>query len=111
MTEMPEAVTLGYQRIALCLSECLGENRGLYEHGGGLRPTIWLDADIVGSTLAQTALHEVGHAIVENYLPAGTLDEEVEEMIVDTMAKGLVQVMRDNPAFIAWLMERIATEK
>lgn len=47
--------------------------------------------------LVDTLIHEVLHAICNNYIH--DIDRADEEEIVTMMAHGLTQVLRDNPTF------------
>lgn len=63
--------------------------------------TIGLTADMPSRMRAvDTFVHEVGHAIYSAY---GMEDEDKEERIVLTFARGWSQVFRDNPALLDWI--------
>ena len=57
-----------------------------------------LDDDLVADTL----LHEILHAIWHEY---GLQDDDREERIVHTLASGFIQVMKDNPNAIRYLVK------
>lgn len=63
--------------------------------------TIRIDLGIVSAQkVANTTLHEIGHAI---YYQQGIEDEDKEERIVRGFANGWTQVFRDNPDLLTWL--------
>ena len=69
---------------------------------------VTLEESLEGLELVQTSLHETFHSIVHAYMPAGTTQnpkpgEETEEAYVDAIANGLVQVLRDNPDYLAFI--------
>ena len=49
---------------------------------------------------ADTVLHEINHAI---YRIFGLRNSDDEERVVEVMATGMTQVLRDNPALVVWL--------
>lgn len=51
---------------------------------------------------ADTALHEVLHAIIAQTVP-GEMTEEAEEKVVYAVASGLYGVLQDNPKFAQYL--------
>jgi hypothetical protein len=56
--------------------------------------------DLPPRLMAECLLHEVCHAVFDN----GTLqDGDSEERVVSAMARGLSQVWRDNPGFVAFM--------
>lgn len=71
--------------------------------------TISLAKDLKGVHLVQVLLHELNHAIIHTYIDNNTsyYDRVSEEMFVDQQSKGLVQIIRDNPKFMPWVMEQI----
>jgi hypothetical protein len=52
-----------------------------------------------------TMLHEIIHGV---YRVFGLGKRESEERVVDAMATALVQIMRDDPHLVAWMLEIIA---
>jgi hypothetical protein len=56
--------------------------------------------------LLDTVIHEIMHAI---YWAAGVEDEDKEERIVSAMSSAWMQIWRDNPALLAWVV-RATTE-
>ena len=68
--------------------------RGLYLPNAGV---IHVDPDQQPDVQAEVVLHEVIHALWETYgLPPRVDEEEVASVL----AKGLAQVIRDNPALV-----------
>lgn len=76
--------------------------------------TMGLDGKMVGRTnrlllrsdqtpadLLDTFAHEVIHAIVRARCP-GAMTESVEEAVVQAIAPGLIQVLRENPDWLVW---------
>lgn len=55
------------------------------------------EQDVAGERIAQTLLHEVLHGVI--YTTGLNLEDE--EITVNVLAKGLYQVIKDNPALFA----------
>ena len=55
--------------------------------------------------LVDTVLHEILHAIVEEYKIKFT-HHKVEERIVTHISQGLTAVFKDNPNLIEWIKEK-----
>ena len=56
--------------------------------------------------LANTILHELGHAITEMHQIKFT-DEAQEEHVVASYTNGLFTILRDNPELFVWLLHSI----
>lgn len=59
------------------------------------------------TSAADTALHEICHALLE---PLGLAPEE-DERVCYVLGGGLVQVLRSNPQLLEWLSEAIKEEE
>jgi hypothetical protein len=55
-------------------------------------------------SLADTLIHEIGHAIFSAY---GLQDGDGEERTISTLATGWTQVYRDNPWLLDWLKKAL----
>ena len=66
------------------------------------RGIIYVCAHLDPVVVADTLLHEILHAVWHEY---GCQDDDREERIVHTLASGLIQVMRDNPSAIRYLLK------
>lgn len=67
--------------------------------------TIWVQEQFASShCAAQTVVHEVLHAL---FYVQGIEQGDSEERIVGALARGLVQVFRDNPGLVPWLVEAV----
>lgn len=100
---LPNSLRIGAYDIALILELHPKGERGDAVFG------IWSDAEhkIVLETdqpsrlrVANTLIHEINHAI---FTTCGMGDRESEERICTALANGWCQVLRDNPALIAWI--------
>lgn len=63
------------------------------------RLTITIDDEQEGSQLADTLLHELGHALLQSV----GLEEEIEERACAALGPGLLALINDNPKLIEWL--------
>lgn len=67
-----------------------------------------LAADQTPSDLLDTFAHEVLHALIRaRCLQVAT--EEVEEAFVQAIVPGIIQVLRDNPDWLAWAVRLVLT--
>jgi len=64
--------------------------------------TILLDKDLAFDTLRATALHEVLHAVMRL---SSVESHKYEEELLQRLEHGMLGVLRDNPAFVKWLLE------
>ena len=64
-----------------------------------------IDARESGAQLVNTLLHEALHGVV--YHQGLKLNDEQEELIVNSMANGLTSILVDNPLFITWIKEQL----
>ena len=61
-----------------------------------------------GYEAVNTVLHECFHAIYRLHnLRKPDDDEEVEERIVDSMANGMVELIRRNPPLVEWIRDKL----
>ena len=110
--KIPKVVRIGYQDVKIeretatfpKQSDCYGE----YEHR---KNQITIQNDLSNLDEANTLLHEVLHGIV--YINSLTqtgapLDKENnEEIVVNTITNGLVQVFRDNKWLLPYLNKKV----
>lgn len=71
---------------------------GMYLPNAG---AIWISDTQLPEVQAEKSIHEVIHAVWDAYGMAPTVNEETAATI---LAKGLAQVLRDNPAFVGAVM-------
>lgn len=98
--EMPATVRiLGFQ-VALETAPCANDPNldGKYGYADHGRMRIRLREDNPPDEMRETALHEVLH-FLDEAVQAGLTEEQVRRL-----ARGLYAVLRDDPAFAAWLM-------
>jgi len=55
--------------------------------------------------VADTVLHELGHAIYSFY---GLQEDDGQERVVSVMATAWTQIYSDNPALLSWLKEMLS---
>lgn len=99
----PRTIRVGFREMGLCfLPEIeLGDARGQWRPGES--------RIVVGSYLspqdqAETVLHEVLHGCYPSFdMPETVGSDDVEELVVSTLAANLSQVIRDNPKLVSWL--------
>ena len=110
--KIPKIVRIGYQDVKIeretatfsKQTDCYGE----YEHR---KNQITIQSDLSNLDESNTLLHEILHGIV--YINSLTqtgqpLDKEnAEEVVVNTITNGLVQVFRDNKWLLPYLNENI----
>ena len=110
--KIPKIVRIGYQDVKIeretatfsKQTDCYGE----YEHR---KNQITIQNDLSNLDEANTLLHEVLHGIV--YINSLTqtgapLDKENnEEIVVNTITNGLVQVFRDNKWLLPYLNKKV----
>lgn len=61
---------------------------------------IRINADLEDSILAETVLHEIGHALVELTGVRGLFKARQEETIVQALMHALTAVLQDNPSLL-----------
>lgn len=66
---------------------------------------IGIDARESGAQLVNTVLHEALHAVV--YQQGLKLENDQEELVVNSVANGLTGILVDNPLFITWIKEQL----
>ncbi len=74
-------------------------------HGAGLR--ILYDTRQAPGFLRDSVLHETLHALYQQtgLYKATDAEKDAEEQFVASMTPRLLALLRDNPVFVAWLME------
>lgn len=79
---------------------------GIFKRGHGI---IEIDLQQKPQEQGETLLHEVLHALV--YDRNLSMAEDVEERVVDTMAKALCALIRDNPTFFDVIRSSLIDKK
>lgn len=59
------------------------------------------DSALVGTARAQTILHEVVHGVLDNI----GIRSDHDERLIDSLATGVLMVLRDNPALVRLIQE------
>ncbi|HNQ98365.1 MAG TPA: hypothetical protein PKN52_00115 [Trueperaceae bacterium] len=120
---MPGKVRVGHQTLPIIREDIAETDNavGMYHDGTERSPCIVLDRRLRGQEVARVLLHELTHAILNCYMPVETYKavfekrrlprQDVEEMVADAMGKGLMQVVRDNPALWRWLQGHIGEHR
>jgi len=109
---VPEKVKIGYQDVLIEWSSASfskpSDSYGEYDHR---KNTISIQNELSDLDEANTLLHEILHGIVYiNSLTVGgqPLDkEDKEEVVINQMTNGLMQVFRDNRWLLDFLKEKI----
>ena len=110
------AITVGHMVVRLRFTDL--DRHGKDGEWLSYEQIIEIDRRLEGVELARVLLHELGHAILQAYVPVNTVvgghpngPEQLQETFVDAHAKGLLQVMRDNPELLAVLSAAMQTER
>tara|TARA_R100000808_G_C2139357_1_gene147292 strand:- start:166 stop:537 length:372 start_codon:yes stop_codon:yes gene_type:complete len=109
---VPEKVKIGYQDVLIEWSSASfsrpSDSYGEYDHR---KNTISIQDELSNLDEANTLLHEILHGIVYiNSLTVGgqPLDkEDKEEIVINQITNGLMQVFRDNKWLLDFLKEKI----
>lgn len=96
----PATVLVGAHRYSIVVDRdgLLGD-AGRCGHMARERLVIGIDAEQAPTALADTLLHEVGHAL----LAGAGLAEAIEERVCLVLGPGLLQLVRDNPDLFRFL--------
>jgi hypothetical protein len=111
-----DPVRVGYQtvRVERHGPDKLGANSGQYFGDESLVGVQW---HLEGHQLAVTVLHEVMHGVwhtqaIRTECAAeegeGDDNDDLEEIVVNSMANGLSQVIRDNPHLVSFLQDELS---
>lgn len=99
---LPRSVRVGPHRYQLVV-----DRHGVLEDTGGChgstvtrRLTIAIDGSLEGTAAGEVLLHELLHACLAGH----TMDDELEEAVVNAAAGPLLGVLRDNPAIVSALL-------
>jgi Zn-dependent peptidase ImmA (M78 family) len=68
------------------------------------------DSSLQNDEIVNTILHEVAHGICHT-MGIKFNNNEDEEHFVNTFTAGLVTVFKDNPNFLAWILETLTSGK
>ena len=110
--KIPERIKIGYQDVAIeretSTFSIQTDSYGEYDHR---KNTITIQTQLSDLDEANTLLHEILHGIVYiNSLTVGgqPLDkEDKEEVVINQMTNGLMQVFRDNKWLLNFFKEKI----
>nr|DAO05464.1 MAG TPA: Protein of unknown function (DUF3920) [Caudoviricetes sp.] len=56
--------------------------------------------------LQQTMMHEIVHAVAHTFNIPLPVPEDEMERVVDSMATGILMVLKDNPEMVKWLLKK-----
>lgn len=100
--KLPRYVTVGHMKVRMtALSVLEAQERGIDGWFDYENARIDVADSLAPSVKAETALHEVLHAIC--YVAKMEITEEDEERFVNRITPFLLQFLRDNPTFITSL--------
>lgn len=104
-TVPPTHIKVGYQDFALLFEDASHDNRNHF----GLTHLIKSNIRVVrtGNKIedVNTLIHEVLHATV--YTQGIKMSHEEEEFVVNSLANGLVGVIRENPLLIEYILDQL----
>lgn len=99
---LPRTVRVGPHRYKIVVvPDGALDSAGQVGHCNSERLVIALSGDQEPSQLADTLLHELGHALLRTL----QLSDEDNERVCLVLGPGLLGLVRDNPRLIAWLQE------
>ena len=100
---MIRRVRIGYLDYSLVFNEGMaeaGDFKGQIDYDKG---TIIIRPSLNQQQQAQTLFHEIIHGVISNSRLSKVIRHDWQEAFVDVLASGIVQVIRDNPALVAWV--------
>ncbi len=89
--------------IVFSVEICDSDTMGMDGRMVGRTNRLLLKADQTPGDFLDTFAHEVLHAIVRTRCPT-VMTNDVEETVVQAMAPGLIQVLRENPDWLVWVI-------
>ena len=109
--KIPERIKIGYQDVAIERETSTfskqTDSYGEYDHR---KNTITIQTELSDLDEADTLLHEILHGIAYiNSLTVGGMPldkEEKEEIVINQITNGLMQVFRDNKWLLDFLKEK-----
>lgn len=108
-SQAPAFIRIGYQDYTLKMQPYSLETTGEYGHTNRVNSVISVNQ--MGNQVEQvnTLIHECLHAI---YHTQGIkTDVDTEELVVNSLANGLVQMIRDNPQLIEYILDQLGMLK
>lgn len=99
---LPRSIAIGPHRWALVVDrdQLLLDAGGCHGSTSTRRHVIAIDGTLEGSSLAEVLLHELLHACLAGH----SIDEDLEEGMVNAAAGPLLDALRRNPAVVAVLL-------
>ena len=67
---------------------------------------IKLNKKMCQSMMAETLLHEVFHAMIDEIPLRAQIPTKVEEQVVQGLSQMLLQILRDNPTLVSYLVAK-----
>lgn len=101
----PDFIRIGYQDYKLDITPYSLETHGV--HGTTNKVASIIQMNLIGNDVEQanTLIHETLHAIF--HTQGILVDHDTEELVVNAMANGLTQVLRDNPEWIEFVLFKL----
>lgn len=105
--KFPKTLKIGYQDVKVTVdpdTKIPKSDSGQYRDDG----FIFLSGEYSLCESTNLLIHEILHAIYYTYGMRNIIEnKDREEYIINTMANGLTQVLKDNPAFLEWVKENL----
>jgi hypothetical protein len=98
---MPSSVQVGPFDYAVTVDDALPKHDTCYGHIDLRKQIIYLAPDQGSDQMADTLAHEVLHAV---FRMMGRTDTNADEAVIGPLSPLLVDVLRRNPALVAFLV-------
>lgn len=110
--DLPPTVTVGHKDYTLeRVKEPLVSSGALAwgEHSSAQSTIKICESAPAGSTEAEIVLHEVLHALFDHFNLTDSLKLRTadEEQLVDTLARGVIMVLKQNPSLITYISKTV----
>ena len=110
--KLPDKIRIGYQDVVIDREKASfskpTDSYGEYDHR---KNSIIIQSELSNIDEANTLIHEILHGI--SYINSLTVSgqpldtENKEEVVINQITNGLIQVFRDNPWLMGYLKEKI----
>lgn len=108
-SQPPSQIKIGYQDFNLIMEDASHDNRGHF----GLTHLVKSNIHVVrtGNKIedVNTLIHEILHATC--YTQGIKMTHEEEEFVVNSLANGLVGVIRENPFLVEYILDQLGMIK
>lgn len=103
---LPRRVKVGHLTYRVSeMDRKTAERSDIYGDMVASEASIRVKAGMAPGATAETLMHEIFHAIYDEWAIKSA--EDNEERLVDAFSKGMVTVMRDNPDVVRWFMSAL----